>query len=374
MKMKRIIGAVLLVIMLLSNGVYAMDAGVMPINEISNDEVKLIVNGEELVFSSYAVQPYDRDGIRMLPLRSIAENLGFAVSWNADTQRIDLEKGSEHTQITIGKDEYLKSGGESFALGAAPEISQSRTFVPDTFFSEVLVVEVTVDGNQTILEGCYDYEFSAEDREVKGIVADVPENYMEDNFYEYTHEVVDSFDNEGKAIKIIGNNHSDDMFMGFYREVKGLEPNAEYIFKLRFDLGTNVPKGMMGIGGSPGSAVTVKAGFTSAEPQFVKDAHNHIRFKNVDKANQSQSGRDLKIVSNMEKASDDYSEAFEYKTIARYFRATTDENGVVYLLIGTDSGFEGKSEVYYHQVKLTVREATAYNLSTIQADAFAMEK
>ncbi len=371
--MKRIIGTAMLVIMLLSNGVFAMDTGVTPINEVSNDEVKLIVNGEELVFSSYTVQPYERDGIWMLPLRSIAENLGFVVGWDEDAQRIDLQKGVDHIQITIGTDEYLKLGGQSFALGIAPEISQERTFVPVTFFSEVLSVEVTIDGSQTILEGCYDYEFSAEDPEVKGIVADVPENYMENNFYEYTHEIVDSFDSDGKAIKIIGNNHSDDMFMGFYREVKGLEPNTEYILKLQFDLGTNVPKGMMGIGGSPGSAVEVKAGFVSEEPQLVKDALNHIRFENVDKANQSQSGKDLKIVSNMEKASEDYSEAFEYKTIAHYFRATTDENGAVYLMIGTDSGFEGKSEVYYHEVKLTVRDATAYNLSTIQIDASALD-
>jgi hypothetical protein len=366
-------GAAMLVIMLLGNSVYAMDTEVKPINEVSNDEVKLIVNGEELAFSSYTVQPYDRDGIRMLPLRSITENLGFVVGWDEDAQRIDLQKGVDHIQITIGKDEYLKLGGQSFALGIAPEISQERTFVPAAFFSDVLGAEVTINGNQSNLEGCYDYEFHAEDTEVKGIVADVPDNYMEDNFYEYTHDIVDSFDNDGKAIKIIGNNHSDDMFMGFYREVKGLEPNTEYILKLRFDLGTNVPKGMMGIGGSPGSSVMVKAGFISEEPQFVKDALNHIRFGNVDKANQSQSGKDLKIVTNMEKASDDYSEAFEYKTIARYFRATTDENGVVYLLIGTDSGFEGKTEVYYHQVKLTVREATAYNLSTIQANASVLD-
>jgi hypothetical protein len=366
--MKKIIGTTMLLIMLLSNGVFAMDTGGMPIHEVSNDEIKLVVNGEELVFSSYTVQPYERNEVRMLPLRSIAENLGFVVGWDEDSQRIDLQKGSDHIQITIGKDEYLKLGGQSFALGIAPEILQERTFVPVTFFSEVLSVEATIDGSQTILEGCYDYEFRAEDPEFKGIVADVPENYMDDNFYEYTHEVVDSFDNEGKAIKIIGNNHSDDMFMGFYREVKGLEPNTEYIFKLQFDLGTNVPKGMMGIGGSPGSSVMVKAGFISEEPQLVKDALNHIRFANVDKANQSQSGKDLKVVSNMEKASDDYTEAFEYKTIAHYFRATTDENGLVNLLIGTDSGFEGTSKVYYRQIKLTVREATAYNYSTIQAD------
>lgn len=368
--MKKIIGTTMLVIMLLTNGAFAMDTGIMPIN----DEVKLIVNGEELVFSSYTVQPYEQDGIQMLPLRSIAENLGFFVGWDEDAQRIDLQKRADHIQLTIGKDEYLTLGGQTFALGIAPEISQERTFVPVTFFSEVLAVEAIMDGSQTILNGCHDYEFPAEDPEFNEIVSDVPENYMDDNFYEYTHEVVDSFDNEGKAIRIIGNNHSDDMFMGFYREVKGLEPNTEYILKLQFDLGTNVPKGMMGIGGSPGTSVMVKAGFVSEEPQLVKDALNHIRFENVDKANQSQSGKDLKIVSNMEKASDDYTEEFEYKTIARYFRATTDENGLVYLLIGTDSGFEGISEVYYRDVKIVVREATAYNLSTIQAGADTIEK
>lgn len=372
--MKKIIAATMLLILLFSNGSFAMDTGVMPIHEVSKDDVKLIVNGEELVFSSYTVQPYERNGVWMLPLRSTAENFGFVVGWDEDTQRIDLQKGTDHIQITIGKDEYFKLDGESFALDIAPEIFQERTFVPITFFSEVLSVGVTSDESQIILEGCYDYEFHAEDPEFKGIVADVPENYMVDNFYEYTHEVVDSFDKQGKAIKIIGNNHSDDMFMGFYREVNGLEANTEYLLKLRFDVGTNVPKEMMGIGGSPGSSVMVKAGFISEEPQLVMDDLNHIRFENVDKANQSQSGKDLKVVSNMEKESDDYSEAFEYKTIAYYFRATTDEKGAVTLLIGTDSGFEGISVVYYSQVKLTVREASEYNFSTIQPGVFAIEK
>lgn len=371
-KMKRLICAVLLVFMLLSNGSYAMDAGVKPIHADSADETRLIVNGESLTFSDYTVQPYDSEGIRMLPLRSIAENLGFTVSWNEDDQRIELKKGSKQFQLTIGKVEYVGADGELIVLDAVPELSKARTFVPSAFFSEVIGVEVIADRNQTILEGCYDYEFDAEDREIKGIVADVPKNYMKDNFYEYSYEIVDSFDQEGKAIQIIGNNHSDDMFIGFYRGVKGLEPNSEYLFKLRFDLGTNVPRGMMGIGGSPGTSVYVKAGFVSEEPKLGTDELNHIRFENVDKANQSQSGKDLHFLTNMEKASDDYTEAFEYKTIAHYFRATTDDNGVVFLLIGTDSGFEGKTEVYYRDVKLTVREATEYNLSTLPADASVM--
>lgn len=371
--MKKVIGVVLLVSMLLSNSTYAMDTGVVPINADSNGEIGLVVNGEVLAFSDYTVQPYDSEGVRMLPLRSIAENLGFVVTWNEADLKIELKKGSKQFQLTIGKDEYIGADGKPVVLNAVPELSQARTFVPSSFFSEVIGVEVIVDKNKTILEGCYDYEFDAEDPTVKGIVADVPDNYMEDNFYEYSYEIVDSFDQEGKAIQIIGNNHSDDMFMGFYREIKGLKPNSDYLFKLRFDLGTNVPRGMMGIGGSPGTSVYVKAGFVSKEPKLTTDELNHIRFENVDKANQSQSGKDLQLLTNMEKASDDYTEAFEYKTIAHYFRATTNENGVVFLLIGTDSGFEGKTEVYYRDVKLTVRQATAYNLSTLPEEAGVME-
>ena len=46
-------------------------------------------------------------------------------------------------------------------------------------------------------------------------------------------------------------NRSDDLFMFLKRQVDGLRPNTAYAVSASLDLATNVPAGLVGIGGSP---------------------------------------------------------------------------------------------------------------------------
>lgn len=372
--MKRILGITLTVLMLIGNQAGAMGIGIMPIGGEIEESIQLHINDEEIVFSSYAKEPYEKDGIFMLPLRAIAENLGFDVSWNNEDKSVEITKGAVYTKLYIGLDSYFYGKVASFPLGIAPEIIESRTFVPYTFFEKVLFADVEIEGNIINIDGYVDYHFNLEkDIDFKDIVADVPTDYMENDFYSYAYKIEQSpIENMGKAIYMTGDNHSDDMFMGFYKRITGLEANQQYIFKLSFDLGTNVPGEMMGIGGSPGSSVYVKAGIVSSEPSTIV-RNDYYRFDDIDKANQSQSGKDLKVVTDMIKGSNDSSESYEYKKVMQYFIATTNSNGEAYITIGTDSGFEGITEVYYDNIKLSVREATEYNISTIQKANYQLE-
>ena len=365
--MKRYFILVLTLTLLFATASYG-DVDVMPINVSISDEIELIINEEKIIFSDYAVEPYEKKGLKMLPLRAISENLGFEVRWNEIDKSIDLKKDTQYLQIYVGNDKCLLNNTITQELDIAPEIMKSRTFVPYTFFEEILETDIQIDNNKITINGYVDYVFDIEqDQSFSDIVVDVPTNYMENNFYEYKFEIINSpAKNMGKAIKMSGSNHSDDMFMGFYKKVEGLNPNETYIYKLSFDIGTNVPKGMGGIGGSPGSSVYVKAGIVSEAPHATVDSLDHYRFSNIDKKNQSQSGVDLKVVSDMEKDSNDYSEEYEYKTIVKHFIATTNENGEAYITIGTDSGFEGLTTVYYDNIKLSVKEATEYNKSIVQ--------
>lgn len=72
----------------------------------------------------------NEEGLVMVPLRAIAEALGFDVTWNQQLQR-----------VTIGEDIYLTIGEDNYAnektLGAPPVIMEGRTFVPLSFFREV---------------------------------------------------------------------------------------------------------------------------------------------------------------------------------------------------------------------------------------------
>lgn len=105
---------------------------------------KMNINEKELTLTNSAYK--NKDEVVMIPLRQIAEVLGYEVKWNNETQSAELIKGAQWTTVKVGEDNY------NFAkmlvkLGAAPELKDSKTFVPFTFLEEVLKVNVDIDQN-----------------------------------------------------------------------------------------------------------------------------------------------------------------------------------------------------------------------------------
>lgn len=99
-------------------------------NDVSSME--LIVEGKRIdAPSAYRNQ----EGTVMLPLRAIAEALGYEVTWQGETQSVMIGKG---ISLTIGKDYYTYMKTTPIKLGTAPEIFESKTYVPLNFFREVL--------------------------------------------------------------------------------------------------------------------------------------------------------------------------------------------------------------------------------------------
>ena len=77
---------------------------------------------------------------------------------------------------------------------------------------------------------------------------------------------------------------------------------------------------------------------------------------NVDKGNQANDGPDALILGNVAKASTVFSDRFALKplsTAGPLFEIATDNQGAVWLLIGTDSAFEGKTTLYYNRIVAT---------------------
>lgn len=103
---------------------------------------KIVVNGEEMELEH---EMYKTDeGDYMIALRPIGEALGYEVTWNNEDRSAELTKGAQWTKITIGEDNY------NFAkmivkLGKAPEIKDSKTYVPVEFLEEVLKLDVEVN-------------------------------------------------------------------------------------------------------------------------------------------------------------------------------------------------------------------------------------
>lgn len=165
-------------------------------------------------------------------------------------------------------------------------------------------------------------------------------------------------DSADGAVRLSGNNHSDALFMFLKRRVTGLVPDTRYQLELSTIIATNVPRGCFGIGGSPGESVHVKGGATTIEPMRLSNGSLPPDWvMNVDKGGQADGGADAQVIGDFanSKECDSSDYTYELKTLSNRalapFHVTTDANGEAWLLLGTDSGFEGTTTIYYTEVE-----------------------
>ena len=214
------------------------------------------------------------------------------------------------------------------------------------------------------------FDFNQNDGGFTPIFSDYPNEQGVEEFYELRsgHEEVPIAE-AGKGLFLSGNNHSDDLFMGYYKDLSGLVPETEYQFTVRFQLATNVENDMIGIGGAPGESVFVKCGVASKEPENSLDSLNHFRL-NIDKGSQSTGGADMIVVGNLAKKEINRPGEYEFNEIETKVIARTDEAGTAYLVIGTDSGFEGVTSFYLDDI--SVSWADTATVSITRGDAVKM--
>lgn len=97
----------------------------------------------------------------MVPLRAVAEPLGFTVTWDSGSVLVD--NGVIHTRVTIGLDRYvITTSNEAlvgmsapFSLGAAPYVLDGVTYVPLGLFNALLGDgggTVMLDDNKVIIQ------------------------------------------------------------------------------------------------------------------------------------------------------------------------------------------------------------------------------
>ena len=189
--------------------------------------------------------------------------------------------------------------------------------------------------------------------------ADLPADYDQE-IYELAGEhrpLPEGLD--GGGIYVQGHNRSDDLFMYLKRQVGGLRPNTAYSVSVSLDLATNVATGLVGIGGSPGESVFVKAGASAIEPATTVDSIGHLRM-NIDKGNQSRGGAAMVVLGNVAHL-DASRDAYAIKTLTNAdapLTVTTDGEGRLWLIVGTDSGFEGLTTLYYARIAYTLTKIT----------------
>ncbi len=96
------------------------------------------VNGKQLAFD---VPPVIQDGRTLVPLRTIFEELGATVEWEAGTQTIKARRGETELSLQVGNHEATVNG-QRVILEVPPRLQKGRTLVPLRFVSEALGAEV----------------------------------------------------------------------------------------------------------------------------------------------------------------------------------------------------------------------------------------
>lgn len=155
-----------------------------------------------------------------------------------------------------------------------------------------------------------------------------------------------------------GNNASDDLFMYIFRLLDGLAPNTRYRVDTTIVFATNAPRDCVGVGGQPGESVLIKAGATGAAPAKVVEPGDYVTV-NFAKGQQANDGADLKIVGNFAQIGDGdcLDPHYQRKTLSSGANgpvATSDAGGRLWLVIGTESGFESVTRIYWLQGTITL--------------------
>jgi hypothetical protein len=156
-------------------------------------------------------------------------------------------------------------------------------------------------------------------------------------------------------------NISDDLFMFIKRKIStgdGVRADTSYDVKYSIILASNAPSGCIGAGGAPGESVYLKAGASPFEPLAI-EKEEMIRM-NVDIGNQATGGNDATVAGNIANGikCEDAGENPRFVTITRSLVHTkpvkSSSDGSLWLLIGTDSGFEGTTQIFFQRVDVTL--------------------
>lgn len=115
---------------------------VMPEREEEEMRATIVLNVDQVIVTE--------DGVRMIPLRLVAEALGFEVTWNAADKSVETLKGNNWSTLTIGRNVY-NFARMLIRLETAPVIIDGSTYVPLSFSEQVLQANVEILNNGSIV-------------------------------------------------------------------------------------------------------------------------------------------------------------------------------------------------------------------------------
>lgn len=163
----------------------------------------------------------------------------------------------------------------------------------------------------------------------------------------------------GTGFWITGHNRSDDLFMFLSKKLSaadGILPNQRYRVRFNITAASNAGSGCVGVGGAPGESVYLKAGATPSAPRV--ELSSDLYQVNFDKGQQSQSGAAASVAGHIGNGTSNCSGTAPFVSLGWQHThpelVTSNAFGELWLVVGTDSAFEGKTTLYYQAIEATL--------------------
>lgn len=162
---------------------------------------------------------------------------------------------------------------------------------------------------------------------------------------------------KGKGYYIASTNRSDDVLTYVKHQYGGYVPGAKYALTFEMTYATDAGSACFGVGGSRGSSIYMIVAASADEPKTVQDSDKRYHL-NLDRGNQSQSGRQGKVLG----IQGDESLRCEGGVWASQTRKSdeaielqADKDGKFWIVLGTDSGYEADNAFYLQSATVNVK-------------------
>lgn len=218
----------------------------------------------------------------------------------------------------------------------------------------LLVINGCVSGGSTHNEGShYSYAFSVDTEGWRGGFSDYPKALETSLSLQFAHTLLPApLDTSDGAVLLSGYNLGDELFMYMKHNIVGLDANTTYALHFTVAFASTIPESnTTGIR----EDATMKVGAVSYEPESILNESGYYTI-NIDKGNQTVGGKDMVVIGDLTNGTE--RETYALKTVANTtpLHVRTDENGSMWVIVGTDSGFAGDTTIFYNQVDITLEK------------------
>src|SRR5437588_7124525 len=173
---------------------------------------------------------------------------------------------------------------------------------------------------------------------------------------------------DGTGFYVQGNNHSDALVMFLKRRLSsadGIVAGQTYQVNFTVIFASAAQSGCFGAGGSPGDSVMLRDGVSPAEPLALLDTSGPFSFfgMNIDIGGQRKDGLAASASGTIANGIPCSSASPSYVSIQQTHQHTSlvnaNSKGDLWLFVGTDSGFEGPTGIYYQRIDVSLTPVTS---------------